>query len=867
MKKPISYNLIPFFAWRQCTRNKRHFILMSIGITISISLLIISSITNYNTLQTEIETTKQTTGNWHVAYLLEDEYAQNAIKQIKGVKEVYECFYIPNVKNDSYSETFYFLGITNDKMDSFIHLTQGEYPSNSSEIIVPDWFIHKYNLNQLPANIQLSGQEYTIVGTVDSDYRITKDSIPIYMSLEKNQYLKSYGIPALPWGFDNGTLSNTTNHTSILISLEHNANLKQVILDIETNISGIKQYQTHDIYGIYQNTDQADNNEFPIFNGNLIGLQHINGSGALETSGTYAAISRLNIIYICIIIVLGAALIFTFLNIQKDTLIHQFGILKSMGCTNGKIIAIQTLHIIFVYFISLPAGCILGYFVSGCLIGFSNLSIPPTIIYGSIFNLIFLLLPSLLITLFITFKDPISSIKKQDTQKLIGKSQIKHSLLLKSILPSTFYIKYAFRNILTHKMRFVYTTLSITLLFCLFSVTMTQVNLYYLKGEQKEKYNYDLAITISAGAEQPEQNFLAELKADPGIEEILAPTGYLVELNHQNALQKGSLITELGNNKFTDLYRQILSFSQFPNFTDNNWLDSGVLGCQDDEFNYLEQHLIEGSMEPLKQNQPYVLIPKYLEQYQNTNIEMTTLEVGDSITIKLAQDSDNPSMPKFIKEKTFVIAGFIDINPFNTFNGTSNQLTIIMNTKQLQDLVHPEIGKIYIKTKAEYFDHVLHKIQSFISSKEGYNIENPREDIFQLEMKHKEELEQMRNILIIIVATAIIILIGVCNLLTVQILLRKPEIKLLQTVGLSSRAIRSILITETSLFNFFGILLGIGLSIFITMQISTDFLLKNLILIPWEIWSIVAFCILAICIICTIVSFAFLKKSLKNNIK
>ena len=83
----------------------------------------------------------------------------------------------------------------------------------------------------------------------------------------------------------------------------------------------------------------------------------------------------------------------------------------------------------------------------------------------------------------------------------------------------------------------------------------------------------------------------------------------------------------------------------------------------------------------------------------------------------------------------------------------------------------------------------------------------------------------------------------------------------------SSFTIRSILITETSLFNFFGILLGIGLSIFITMQISTDFLLKNLILIPWEIWSIVAFCILAICIICTIVSFAFLKKSLKNNIK
>ena len=68
------------------------------------------------------------------------------------------------------------------------------------------------------------------------------------MSLEKNQYLKSYGIPALPWGFDNGTLSNTTNHTSILISLEHNANLKQVILDIETNISGIKQYQTCLLY-------------------------------------------------------------------------------------------------------------------------------------------------------------------------------------------------------------------------------------------------------------------------------------------------------------------------------------------------------------------------------------------------------------------------------------------------------------------------------------------------------------------------------------------------------------------------------------------------------------------------------------------
>ena len=174
----------------------------------------------------------------------------------------------------------------------------------------------------------------------------------------------------------------------------------------------------------------------------------------------------------------------------------------------------------------------------------------------------------------------------------------------------------------------------------------------------------------------------------------------------------------------------------------------------------MEQHLIEGSIEPLIQNQPYVLIPKYLEQYQNTNIEMTTLEIGDKLTIRLAQDSENPSNPEFVKEKTFIIAGFIDINPFETFNGASNQLSIIMNTKQLQDLVYPEIGKIYIKTKPEHFDSVLSKIQSYIYSKDGYRIENPREDSFQIEMKKRESSNELRNTLIIIVATAIVILIG-----------------------------------------------------------------------------------------------------------
>ena len=865
MKKTISHSLVPFFAWRQCIRNKRNFTLTMIGVTISIALLIISITTNNYTLEKQIETTKQTTGDWHIAYLLEDESAKDNLKQINGIKEVYQCFYIPNIQDSKYSESFYFLGITDSNITNFIHLNQGQYPTNSSEIIVPDWFIHKYNINQLPAKMNLSGSEYSIVGTVDSDYNTTKDSVPLYMSLEKNQNLIPYGTATLPWGTDTSALNNTDINTSVLISLENNANLKQVISDIETNVQGIKRYKIHDIYSIYQNTDDTNNDSYPIFNGNLIGLQHISGSGTLETSGTYAAINRLNIIYICIIIALSAALIFTFLNTQKDALIHQFGILRSMGCTCGKVIAIQLLNIIFIYFISLPIGSILGYLLSGSLIGFDYLSITPIMIYGFIFNLICLLIPSLLISLFIIFKDPISSIKKQSTQKLIGKSQIKHSTMIKNKIPFAFYIKYAFRNILTHKMRFIYAALSITLLFCLFTVTMTQINLYYIKGDQKTKYNYDLAITISANAEQPEQKLLSELKDDPEIDEIMAPTGYLVEINHQGPLQQGSLITEVENNKFTDLYRQILSISQFPNFTENNWLDSGVLGCQDDELNYLEQHLIEGSIEPLIQNQPYVLIPKYLEQYQNTNIEMTTLEIGDKLTIKLAQDSENPSNPEFVKEKTFIIAGFIDINPFETFNGASNQLSIIMNTKQLQDLVYPEIGKIYIKTKPKHFDSVLSKIQSYIYSKDGYRIENPREDSFQIEMKKRESSNELRNTLIIIVATAIVILIGLCNLLVIQILLRRPEIKLLRIVGLSAGAIRSIFIIETLFFNLFGILLGIVLSIVIIKQISFDFLLKNLIFIPWGIWIAVALIIILICITCTILSLIFLEKSLKKQ--
>ena len=140
--------------------------------------------------------------------------------------------------------------------------------------------------------MNLSGSEYSIVGTVDSDYNTTKDSVPLYMSLEKNQNLIPYGTATLPWGTDTSALNNTDINTSVLISLENNANLKQVISDIETNVQGIKRYKIHDIYSIYQNTDDTNNDTYPIFNGNLIGLQHISGSGTLETSGTYAAITE-----------------------------------------------------------------------------------------------------------------------------------------------------------------------------------------------------------------------------------------------------------------------------------------------------------------------------------------------------------------------------------------------------------------------------------------------------------------------------------------------------------------------------------------------------------------------------------------------
>ena len=96
MKKTISYSLVPFFAWRQCIRNKRNFTLTMIGVTISIALLIISITTNNYTLEKQIETTKQTTGDWHIAYLLEDESAKDNLKQVNGIKEVYQCFYNPN---------------------------------------------------------------------------------------------------------------------------------------------------------------------------------------------------------------------------------------------------------------------------------------------------------------------------------------------------------------------------------------------------------------------------------------------------------------------------------------------------------------------------------------------------------------------------------------------------------------------------------------------------------------------------------------------------------------------------------------------------------------------------------------------------
>ena len=331
--------------------------------------------------------------------------------------------------------------------------------------------------------------------------------------------------------------------------------------------------------------------------------------------------------------------------------------------------------------------------------------------------------------------------------------------------------------------------------------------------------------------------------------------------------QSQEIIVKIPKEKLGDVLKQKILLSNYESYVKNDHSyvmnNTGIIGCNTQELNYLKQHIVEGDIEKMYDaSQAYVLLPKYFESYEKSDIAMTKYKVGDTIEICLTKENTNLLNPEFASTQTFIIAGFVDINPFYMSNGVSSEFSVIVNAAQFQKIIPGTMTYIYMKTNHNMHQTVENQLNILALEKNGYCIRNANEDTFLAKINQKRENDQNEMMLVIVLGTSIIIVLGLANLIFVKKMLRKDEIKLLRIIGMSAKVVRGIDVIETILYNMIGIAFGVIISLVILNRLKLDVIYTRICNVPWGIWGAVAVFILTISVVFSVITSIYIEKQL-----
>jgi ABC-type lipoprotein release transport system permease subunit len=854
-------NIILFMALKNCLRDKKKYIILVLGVSITIGIIIISTSTSNYVIRTQVENTKQITGDWHMAFLYDNRNVISDIRRIKGIKEVYQCFCIPDVYSENESECFQVLGINKKKINQFIKLKKGKYPKGKSEILVPQWYLDKNKITQFPFKMYLYGNEMYVVGSFDTDYQKTINSIPIYLTYEDNKELWKYAKLQIPWGSmiepDTKEIIYSA-HKIVLVALQTGSNIKKVESNIE-KVKGVFPFPLKEAYGI---TDYSKE-QTPWFNGELISVENFRNAGEISKEGLYVVQKKMNHIYELVILLISMLFMITFINLKKRDTLFQSGILQTMGLTIVEIIGIELVYLIFVVFLSIPIGIIFGIVISMILKTVQYINI-GTVIIDILFISICATLSGILVIAYSIIINPVQSIRGFVSLPLHWNYNKRQQWVINE--KRGFKIRYALRNIGLHKQQYLVITSVVALLFSLFVISSTIINLIHITGNGKSKYVYDFLIEKESdkNSNVDIHDIITNVRNIKGCKEILAPLCYDCNITKQNSEE---IIVKIPKAKLTDVLKQKLSLSNYDSYVNNKFSyvlsNTGIVGCDTQELNSLKRYVVEGDIDKMfDANQPYVLLPKYFESYENNNIAMTKFKVGDSIELCVTKQGSDVLNPKFSKTKKFIIAGFVDINPFYTSNGVSSEFSVILNSAQLNKIVPGTVCYLYIKANKGLYGAMQSKIKTLNLEAKGYSVKNSRDNSFNIEMNKQIEKKQNQFVFVIIIGTGLIIIIGLANLIYVKKMMRKEEIKLLRIIGFSAKMVRSIDLIETIIYNLVGVLMGWLISVIIIKKINLDVVFTCLQGIPWDIWTYISLIILVVSTSCSFITSCYIEAQL-----
>jgi ABC-type lipoprotein release transport system permease subunit len=775
MNKCFYLKFSVFYAVKSFVNSKRSTALLFISMIISLVILFAALIGIHTQHDTEIRLTKNTTGNWHVAFKLEDKDGKKAEDYFlckKDVDNVHKAFLVDGLSTKNVKEDIILFGVDNIEDGSFLTLKSGRYPSKQDEVIVPAWFSEKYNRTQ--SEIEINGQMFNIVGEYESDYQTSVGTALFYLQYDNNP-LANQGTARLPYSAMSKPQTEETGVALLLVTLKKETDLRMFLRTLDYN-NGLSVFQASEYYGICENESEGT----PAFNGTLIRVQGFKNGGILTDSGSHAAKRMMDtLVIIFVLLIMNISSILYFYN-KKSELNKTLGILKTLGVDSNALISLQLSASMLISACFLLLGCFLytiSRFIPGAVVPFG------LFITAVVLNILIVNLSSFLFAVAAIIKPPAVSMRTATYARSSKKSRINNSALIQSKSKIGFITKLSLRTVWLNKKSYFMSTVAVFAIYSIALLFITQIYINFEDNRTKEKYDYDFWLTL----EKDNYNEVkSSLSGNGAFSEFAAPIVY----EQGNSREATWVLCFINKENITQYFKNMLQLSEFPSYIDNNREDviisTGIIGFEDKELDILEKNLLEGSIDKVKSDENYILIPKYSYAHATQDITLTTLKTGDKIKVGLTNTIGNTDSPALIYEKEFIIAGLLDINPFDPANGNSNQFSIIMNRKAIESLgIKTIVKNIFVKAQDGKYDTAKYALVQ-LQGEYPLQISEKSEKTFVY--KYNQEKQKKENNLLILIGAVIciVISIGLFDSVWVKIKMQKREHTLLRLNGLAT---------------------------------------------------------------------------------
>lgn len=757
-------NLTIKLAFRYFLSNKTRTILTSLGIILAVFLLTSVSVLVTSLTSSLVKTTVRDRGDWHYAiYDMSDSEVQQIIDSVKiekygGVDKNSIAIPIENPINRNRTN-LHLVSVSNDYFSMQpIEIIEGRFPTNNNEIMVPKSLTDDYPSEFFVGEfITINNSQYEIVGMASVSKRVEASFTNGYMLFTKNSDM-------------------VFADQIIYIKL---SNLKADFAYIQQRIG---------------ETNGHSNNELL----DVLGVKQ----GESVKSSIYTA----TIMIIAIIIIAAVAMISNSFLISLSERTSEYGLLSSLGASSVTLAGIVLTEAILLCLISLPIGILLGIGTIyatlspvGTLISkasyvdiiFSIYVNAPTIFEIIGLSLLTVLLSSIIPIIRCAYSTVISSIRQN---KDIKTKQSKQNRLNNNRFKASFFL--ATKYFTKHKKK----SFAVIFSFALCIILLVSTTAFTKYGKK------NISIENEIGY------YNLECITSTGIKNI--------------------------NTFINDTY---FNLSQIDGITESAWcaeFEGGYLECDDVVLsNEASKYVKENGTQKIHYSYYCISDETYddlicqISAVDNSIFdgELSAISFGDFLCF---QEKDG----QYIESKIAILGN----SPINIEIKESINKTIT-----LYKLENPEaIDKTAIKSQFDTIKIIfpLSRLSSFINDKEegqivmrfkasnhskvatlmnDYNEIN-RKFLYVMDLAEDAQTQEQLYTLIdigAIIITGMIALISIVNIVNMNlssIILRKREIGIIRSIGMTDSSVTKMLIYENLLLCMIAIAIGIFASAIIS---------------------------------------------------